>query len=67
MCYTDIRLEGRNRAKSKQRQAVPFRNSDSLPPECNLGEVKVKLSMCLTKHHAMNTYWGSGGIAPRIL
>jgi hypothetical protein len=29
--------------------------------------VKVKLSLCLTKHHAMKTYWGSGGIAPRIL
>jgi hypothetical protein len=30
-------------------------------------KVKVKLSLCLTKHHAMKTYWGSGGIAPRIL
>jgi aspartate oxidase len=29
-------------------------------------KVKVKLSLCLTKHHAMRTYWGSGGIAPRI-
>jgi hypothetical protein len=27
----------------------------------------VKLSLCLTKHHAMKTYWGSGGIAPHIL
>jgi hypothetical protein len=25
------------------------------------------LSPCLTKHHAMKTCWGSGGIAPRIL
>jgi hypothetical protein len=25
------------------------------------------LSLCLTKHHAMKTYWGSGGIAPLIL
>jgi hypothetical protein len=25
------------------------------------------LSLCLTKHHAMKTYWWSGGIAPRIL
>jgi hypothetical protein len=23
--------------------------------------------LCLTKHHAMKTYWESGGIAPRIL
>jgi hypothetical protein len=32
-------------------------------------KVKVKLSLCffLTKHHAMKAYWGSGGIAPRIL
>jgi hypothetical protein len=30
-------------------------------------KVKVQLSLCLTKHHAMKTYWGSGGIAPRIL
>jgi hypothetical protein len=30
-------------------------------------KVKVNLSLCLTKHHAMKTYWGSGGIAPRIL
>jgi hypothetical protein len=25
------------------------------------------LSLCLTKHHPMKTYWGSGGIAPLIL
>jgi hypothetical protein len=25
------------------------------------------LSLCLTKHHAMNMYWGSGDIAPRFL
>jgi hypothetical protein len=26
------------------------------------GNVKVKLSLCLIKHHAMKTYWGSGSI-----
>jgi hypothetical protein len=31
----------------------------------NIG--KVKVSLCLTKHHVMKTYWRSGGIAPRIL
>jgi len=31
------------------------------------GKVKVKLSLCLTKHHAMKTYWENRGIAPRIL
>jgi hypothetical protein len=30
-------------------------------------KVKVKLSLCLTKHHAMTTYWGGGGIAQRNL
>jgi hypothetical protein len=32
-------------------------------------EVMVKFSQCffLTKHHAMKTYGGSGGIAPWIL
>jgi hypothetical protein len=30
-------------------------------------KVKVKLSLCLTKHHAMKAFWGSGGIAALIL
>jgi hypothetical protein len=30
-------------------------------------KVKVKLFPCLTKHHAIKTYWGSGSLAPRIL
>jgi len=29
--------------------------------------MKLKLPLCLTKHHAMKAYWGSGGTAPRIL
>jgi len=32
-----------------------------------IDEHKMIVSLCLTKHNAMNTYWGSGGIAPRIL
>jgi len=39
-------------------------------PEGNVATnlmVKVKLSLCLTKHHAMKTYWGSEDIAPLIL
>jgi len=27
--------------------------------------VIIKLSMCLTKHYTIKTYWGSGGTAPR--
>jgi hypothetical protein len=34
---------------------------------CQCGKVKVKFFLCLIKHHAMKTYWRSGGIAPRIL
>jgi hypothetical protein len=30
-------------------------------------KVKVKLFLCLTKHHSMKAYSASGGIAPRIL
>jgi hypothetical protein len=30
------------------------------------GNSETKLSLCLTKHHAMKTYWGSGSIASRI-
>jgi hypothetical protein len=30
-------------------------------------ELNVKLSLCLTKHHAMKAYWGSEDIVPRIL
>jgi hypothetical protein len=30
-------------------------------------KVKVKLPLCLTKHHSMKKYWVSGGITPRIL
>jgi len=30
-------------------------------------KVKVRLSLCLTKHCTMKMYWGSGGIVPHIL
>jgi hypothetical protein len=30
-------------------------------------KVKVKLSLCLTKYHAMKAYWGSGRIAPPFI
>jgi len=28
----------------------------------SLIHVKVKMTLCITKHHTMDTYWGSGGI-----
>jgi hypothetical protein len=33
----------------------------------NPRKVKVKLSLCLTKYHAMKTYWRSRSITPHIL
>jgi hypothetical protein len=47
-----------------------FRNAGILPQHSNgftTQKVKVKLSLCLTKHHGMKAYWGSGRTAPRIL
>jgi hypothetical protein len=35
--------------------------------QCWNNKVNVKLSLCLTKHHAMKTYWENGCTAPRIL
>jgi hypothetical protein len=43
----------------------PAEFSSESPTSINL--VKVKLSLFLTKHHAMKAYWGRRGIAPRIL
>jgi hypothetical protein len=43
----------------------------SLQPPCKSlklpSQVKVKLSLCLTKHHVMKTYWGSRDIVLSIL
>jgi hypothetical protein len=32
-----------------------------------LEKIKVKLSLCLSKYHAMKTYWESGSIVPCVL
>jgi hypothetical protein len=52
-------------------QGEPLCNDMCTLPQISLidkgKKVKVKLSLCLTKYHAMKTYWGSGDIAPRIL
>jgi len=40
---------------------------DAFPENRYLENVKVKMSLCLTKHHVMKKYWGSGRIAPCIL
>jgi hypothetical protein len=38
-------------------------------PHQILLKVKIKMSLCfsLIERHAMKAYWGSGGIAPRII
>jgi hypothetical protein len=41
---------------------------DSIPTLLSIKlKRKVKLSLCLTKHHAIKTYWGNGGITLWIL
>jgi hypothetical protein len=48
--------------------SVSRKTSFKSTPTSNVRPIKkVKLSLCLTKHHSMRTYWGSGGIAPCIL
>jgi hypothetical protein len=38
-----------------------------MPFETPYETKKVKLFLCLIKHHTIKKFWGSGGIAPRIL
>jgi hypothetical protein len=45
----------------------PGASYPEVPHPKNAVIVKVKLSLSLTKHHAMNTYWGSGDVTPFIL
>jgi hypothetical protein len=44
--------------------AVPIQSTYE---HCLSHKVKLKLFLCLTKHHATKAYWGSEGIAARIL
>jgi isochorismate hydrolase len=44
----------------------PFVFIKSLSTSIANKKVQVKLSLCLTKHHAMKAYWGNGSIAPHI-
>jgi hypothetical protein len=44
-----------------------YRNNYNMYTEWKIIKVKVKLSLCLTKHHAMKMDWGSGSISPCIL
>jgi hypothetical protein len=48
------------------KRKIPSPCQESNCEEFNI-KVKVKLSLCLTKYHAIKTYWGNGGIAPCIL
>jgi hypothetical protein len=65
MCYTDQR----RRILRKHIEMSPLIAFIS-NLVCKIGTGKgkeVKLTLGLTKHHAMKTYWGCGGTAPRIL
>jgi hypothetical protein len=33
----------------------------------NIPKFDIDVILCLTEHHAMEAYWGIGGIAPLIL
>jgi hypothetical protein len=46
---------------------IPFHNGILKDLKFVNNTVKVKLFLCLTKHNAMKTYSGNGGIAPLIL
>jgi hypothetical protein len=64
--HTDILLD------TNKKVGLEINNDNTkymfMPCHQNAGKkVKVKLSLCLIKHHALKTYWGSGGTAPRIL
>jgi len=54
-----------NSKRTRKETAIGYAR---LNPRIGLNDiVKVKLSLCLNKHHAMKAYWESEGIAPRIL
>jgi len=71
---TNINPLLRNRQYTEHRNDFSFCKAQHTPQvKCfkqhlmrSIIQVKVKLPLCLTKHHARNTY-GSEGIAPRIL
>jgi hypothetical protein len=49
-------------------QALQFRLTPLVAvSSMTMVKIKVKLSLCLTKHHAMKAYWWSGGIDSLIL
>jgi len=54
------------RSRCNERMKIKFARQRSVQTNNTKVKVKVnvKLSLCLAKHHAMKTYWGSGCIAP---
>jgi hypothetical protein len=49
----------------KRYKKMNYCNMHTTQTECKHNKkVKVKLSLCLTKHHAMKAYCGNGSIAP---
>jgi len=48
---------------SQQRQMNILHNGVASSTMSNRNE----FSLCLTRHYAIKTYWGSGSISPRII
>jgi hypothetical protein len=58
---------GEEKIPSPRRESNP-RTPIVQPVAQRYTEVKsIKISLCLTRHYAMKTYWGNGGLVPRIL
>jgi hypothetical protein len=55
-------LEAAAKTKNFYRESNPGRSAHNLA-----SILKGKVSPCLTEHHAIKTYWGSGGISPAFL
>jgi hypothetical protein len=65
-CNVWLHTEEQQLNKWELQQKVRELQASCLPPPWLKGK-KVKLSLCLTKYHAMKTCWGSGDTAPCIL
>jgi hypothetical protein len=63
---TEKKFQVTSKASGIQKKFI-FRTMLLISPTVSSCVQKVKLSLYLTKHHAIKTYCGSGGIAPRIL
>jgi hypothetical protein len=57
---------GAEEEEEEEEEKTSKKCDDGTESYSTTGKGKVK-SLCLTKHHAMKKYWGTGGKSPRIL